>query len=146
MTRCGKDWTDPIRYQVKFSLPSHGTAWECSLRHRSLGMPYNEELDARIEKMISRWKNTHKKKMFGGVCHLLNGNMFCGVYKDFLILRLGKKNAEKTLALPYVGPFDITGRPMKGWVMVEQAGFQADDELRKWLNQAKQFAGTLPSK
>jgi hypothetical protein len=42
-------------------------------------MAYNEELEARIEKIVSGWKNTYKKKMFGGVCHLLNGNMFCGV-------------------------------------------------------------------
>jgi TfoX/Sxy family transcriptional regulator of competence genes len=52
-------------------------------------MPYNEEIDARIKKVVSNWKNTDAKKMFGGVCHLLNGNMFCGVYKDYLILRAG---------------------------------------------------------
>ena len=48
-------------------------------------MPYNEELEARIKKFVSRWKGTDDKKMFGGVCHLLNGNMFCGIYKEFLI-------------------------------------------------------------
>ncbi len=52
-------------------------------------MPYDEEIETRISKAISRWKNTESKKMFGGFCHLLGGNMFCGVYKDFLILRLG---------------------------------------------------------
>jgi TfoX/Sxy family transcriptional regulator of competence genes len=49
-------------------------------------MAYNEELDRRIKKMVSRWQGTTDKKMFGGVCHLINGNMFCGVHKDFLIL------------------------------------------------------------
>ena len=48
-------------------------------------MPYNQEIEARIRKAISRWKNIAHKNMFGGVCHLLNGNMFGGVYKDFLI-------------------------------------------------------------
>jgi len=84
--------------------------------------------------------------MFGGVCHLLNGNMFCGVYKDFLILRLGEKNSNKALALPFVRPFDITGKPMKGWVMLEQDGFQVDDDLTSWLNQAREFVSSLPSK
>ena len=56
-------------------------------------LAYNEEVEARIWGIVSRWKNTDDKKMFGGVCHLLNGNMFCGVYKDFLILRLGEKNS-----------------------------------------------------
>ena len=109
-------------------------------------MPYNAEIEARIEKIISAWKNTAHKNMFGGVCHLLNGNMFCGVYKDFLILRLGEKKAAKALSLPFVSPFDITGKPMKGWVMVAQGGFRSEDDLTGWLNQARAFAGTLKPK
>jgi TfoX/Sxy family transcriptional regulator of competence genes len=109
-------------------------------------MPYDEELDARIKKIVSRWKNTADKKMFGGVCHLLQGNMFCGVYKEFLILRLGEDEANEAMKLPYVKPFDITGRPMKGWVMVDSRGFETDEALKKWLEKAKKFAGALPSK
>ena len=84
--------------------------------------------------------------MFGGMCHLLNGNMFCGVYKDFLILRLGEENGNKALELPHVRPFDITGKPMKGWVMVDQEAFHEDRELASWLNQAKKFVSNLPPK
>jgi hypothetical protein len=51
---------------------------------RSFPMPYNEELEARIKKVVSRWRNTDDKKMFGGVCHVKNGKMFCGVYQDYL--------------------------------------------------------------
>jgi TfoX/Sxy family transcriptional regulator of competence genes len=109
-------------------------------------MAYNEQIEARIKKIVSRWKNTDDKKMFGGVCHLLNGNMFCGVYKDFLILRLGEENSKEALRLPFVRPFDITGRPMKGWVMVEREGFISDDELKAWLDKAKKFVSALPSK
>jgi TfoX/Sxy family transcriptional regulator of competence genes len=109
-------------------------------------MPYNEELDARIKKIVSRWKNTADKKMFGGVCHLLHGNMFCGVYKDFLILRLGEDQAEEAMKLSYTKPFDITGRPMKGWVMVDKRGFETEDALKQWLEKAKKFAGGLPPK
>ena len=109
-------------------------------------MPYNEAIEDRIKKVVSNWKNTDAKKMFGGICHLLHGNMFCGVYKDFLILRLGQENANKALAAPFAKPFDITGRAMKGWVMVAQEGFTTDDELETWLNQAKEFVETLPAK
>jgi TfoX/Sxy family transcriptional regulator of competence genes len=109
-------------------------------------MAYDELLEARIEKIVADWENINKKKMFGGVCHLLNGNMFCGVYRDFLILRLGEANAEKSMTSPFVRPFDITGKPMKGWVMVEREGFESDEALQEWLEQARQFAGTLPSK
>ena len=109
-------------------------------------MPYNEEIDARIRKIVSRWKNTDAKKMFGGVCHLLNGNMVCGVYKDYLILRLGEKESGKSLKLSYTKPFDITGKPMKGWVMVEGRGFKTDEKLKSWLLKARTFVKTLPPK
>lgn len=109
-------------------------------------MAYNDEIEARVNKIVSDWKSADKKKMFGGVCHLLNGNMFCGVLKDFLILRLGEPNAKSALELPYVKPFDITGRPMKGWVMVSEEGFDDDDALEAWLMKAREFVNTLPPK
>ena len=109
-------------------------------------MPYDEEIDVRIRKLVSRWKNTDAKKMFGGVCHLLNGNMVCGVYKDYLILRLGEKEATKALKQSYTKPFDITGKAMKGWVMVEGKGFKTDEKLKSWLIKARTFVKTLPPK
>jgi TfoX/Sxy family transcriptional regulator of competence genes len=109
-------------------------------------MTYNKDLEVRIQKIVSSWKNTDSKKMFGGICHLLNGNMFCGVYKDFLILRLGDDKAEGALKLPFVKPFDITGRPMKGWVMVGERGFAGEKELKEWLEKARAFVKTLASK
>ena len=109
-------------------------------------MLYDEEIETRINKATSRWKNTESKKMFGGICHLLDGNMFCGIYKDFLILRLGEEETKGALKSPFVRPFDITGRPMKGWVMVEKAGFKTDDALKAWLAKAREFVSTLPSK
>ena len=109
-------------------------------------MPYNEEIDARIRKIVTGWENAEAKKMFGGVCHLLNGNMVCGVYKDYLILRLGEKVAAQALKKSYAKPFDITGKPMKGWVMVDGTGFKTDDSLKSWLNKAKIFVKALPVK
>ncbi len=109
-------------------------------------MAYNEELDARIKKRVSRWKNTTHKKMFGGVCHLITGNMFCGVHKDFLILRLGEKTSREAMASKHVREFDITGKPMRGWVMVAPPGYKSDRDLRDWLEKAKTFAKTLPAK
>ena len=109
-------------------------------------MPYNETIDNRIRNAIATWKQTSSRKMFGGVCHLRNGNMFCGVYKDYLILRLGESSAKEAMANAHVRPFDITGKPMKGWVMVEEKGFESEAELKKWLDLAKGFVDTLPPK
>jgi TfoX/Sxy family transcriptional regulator of competence genes len=109
-------------------------------------MPYNEELESRINKFVSEWKGTDDKKMFGGVCYLLNGNMFCGVYKDFLILRLGPDRSEEVLKHPFARPFDITGKKMSGWVMLDTEGYKGDDGLKSWLAEAKNFVKTLPKK
>jgi len=107
-------------------------------------MAYSEEINSRIASIISGWRNTSRKKMFGGICHLLNGNMVAGVYKDFLILRLGEKGAQEALKSPHARPFDITGKAMKGWVMVKPTGFRREDELEELLNEARDFVTTLP--
>ena len=109
-------------------------------------MTYDEMLENRILSTIDGWRRVSAKKMFGGVCHLIHGNMFCGVYKEFLILRLGEAAAAEALSKAHTRPFDITGRPMKGWVMLEPKGIETDDALTLWLNKARAFAQTLPPK
>ena len=109
-------------------------------------MPYDEDIDARIKRAVSGWKGVSSKKMFGGVCHLLNGNMLGGVYKNYMILRLGMEEAERALKQKHVKVFDITGKTMKGWVMVEKEGFSTEGELEDWLRKAEKFVKTLPSK
>jgi hypothetical protein len=111
-----------------------------------LFMAYNREIETRLQKIMSQWKDTERKKMFGGLCYLLKGNKVCGIYRDFLILRLGEKGAREALRSNFVRPFDITGKPMRGWVMVEQKGFGSDDELIAFLEEAGDFVKTLPQK
>ncbi|MCI0701775.1 MAG: TfoX/Sxy family protein [Planctomycetia bacterium] len=86
-----------------------------------------------------------EKKMFGGVGWLLNGNMCVGVWKEWLIARLGDEYAD-ALRDPNVREFDITGKAMKGWVMVEPDGVATDEELRDWVSRCVAFVCTLPSK
>jgi hypothetical protein len=114
------------------------------LKKKDNTMPYNSAIDLDLSRSLTGCGTT-RKKMFDGTCYLLNGNMLCGVYKDFLILRLGYDEARKALSKPHVKPFDITGRPMKGWVMVEAPGFEGP-RLSQWLALAKTFVKTLPPK
>lgn len=109
-------------------------------------MPYNPEVQERINTVQKNWPDVVEKKMFGGVCSLMRGNMVCGVYKDNLILRLGVEAADLALKQPHCYPFDITGRPMKGWVMVAPEGFTEDAALEAWLAKARTFVQTLPPK
>jgi TfoX/Sxy family transcriptional regulator of competence genes len=109
-------------------------------------MAYDEVLENRILSSIDGWRSVSAKKMFGGVCHLIHGNMFCGVHKEFLILRLGEAAEAEVLSEAHTRPFDITGRPMKGWVIIEPKGIETDDVLTVWLQKARDFAQTLPPK
>jgi TfoX/Sxy family transcriptional regulator of competence genes len=105
---------------------------------------YSEELDAKIGLVLQNQQTT-RKKMFGGTCYLVNGNMLCGVYKSSIILRLGQAEAEAALHQPHVRVFDITGKPMKGWVMIEEAHLSQED-LARWIEKAKRYVEGLPPK
>jgi TfoX/Sxy family transcriptional regulator of competence genes len=108
-------------------------------------MAYSKTLDKRMIEIISTWDNVVPREMFGGICYLLNGNIVCGIYKDYLILRLGEEEAALALQHPRVRDFDITGRAMKGWVMVEEKACEGK-QLEGWLNKARAFVARLPEK
>ena len=84
--------------------------------------------------------------MFGGIGFLLNGNLLVGVWKDSLIVRLGPEEGEQALKEPHVSEFDITGRAMKGWVLVEPEGVEDVKALTVWIGRAMRFVRTLPAK
>jgi TfoX/Sxy family transcriptional regulator of competence genes len=87
-----------------------------------------------------------EKKMFGGAGFLLNGNLACGVNKDNLIVRVDPGKHAALLKKPHVKPFDMTGKPMKGWLLVEAEGYKTDKQLGKWVKEGVEFALRLPPK
>jgi TfoX/Sxy family transcriptional regulator of competence genes len=109
-------------------------------------MAFDEALAGRIRRRLARRKNVEEKKMFGGIGFLLNGNLLVGAWKNALCVRLGPDQAEEALLEAHVEPFDITGRPMKGWVLVEPEGVEDDDQLAGWIQRAVKFVGALPAK
>jgi len=109
-------------------------------------MAFDDVLADRVRPLVSRRRGFSEKKMFGGLGFLLHGNMCIGVWKEFLILRIGPDAYDGTLVRPHVKEFDVTGRPMKGWVMIEPAGVQRESELVEWANLAIDFVSGLPRK
>jgi hypothetical protein len=109
-------------------------------------MAFDESLAPRIRDTLARKRGIEEKKMFGGIGFLLNGNLLVGVWKNSLIVRLGPDEAEVALVEPHVKVFDITGRPMKGWVLVEPKGVEDDERLTGWIQRAVKFVGKLPAK
>jgi len=107
-------------------------------------MPFNKALAERIQQQLARKKGVEEKMLFGCKCFLLNGNVVVGVWKDSLIVRLGEDQGEEALLEPHVKPFDITGKPMKNWVLVKPGQAirhhrQADEELG--AGQARRYRG-----
>lgn len=109
-------------------------------------MPYDERLGERIQKVLASRKGVTQKKMFGGLAFMLNGNMCCGVIKDFLVLRLGLDLSQKALSEPHTRLFDLAGRVEKGIILVTPPGYETEDALRKWVERAVDFTSSLQPK
>ncbi len=86
-----------------------------------------------------------EKKMFGGVCFLLNGNMLCGTGEDRFMFRVGKEQEAEAMARPGAAPMDFTGRKMGGFVYVDVDAAQ-EASLESWIDLAARFVGSLPPK
>jgi hypothetical protein len=109
-------------------------------------MGYDKKLSERVRALLKGRPGFSEKKMFGGVCFLLGGNMACGVLNDDLIVRVGAQEYTDSLKLPNTRQFDITGKPMKGWVMVSAEGHKTSRDLAAWVERGAALAATLPVK
>jgi TfoX-like protein len=109
-------------------------------------MAYDEQLAERVRDLLSVRESFSERKMFGGIGFMLAGNMACGVSGDELMVRLDPGDAEKALAEEHVRVFDMTGRPMKGWILVGPEATAADDDLAGWVDAGADFAAALPPK
>jgi TfoX/Sxy family transcriptional regulator of competence genes len=109
-------------------------------------MAYDENLAQRIRSHLTGVPGLVEKKMFGGVGFMINGNMACGVNGSDLILRVDSDRYEQIISQPHVRIFDMTGRPMKGWVLVAPGGTSSEEALKSWIQQGVSFALTLPPK
>lgn len=104
----------------------------------------DEKLVARIRKALARTPGIVEKRMFGGVAFLMRGNMLVGVHKDALIARITPEDTDDALRDVNARIFDITGRPMRGWILVEPRGV-AGAKLARWIERARAFVRTLPA-
>lgn len=109
-------------------------------------MPYDEGLTERIRELLGPRPDLTEKRMFGGLCLLINGNMACGITGEDLMVRVGPDDYEEALAEIYSRPMDFTGKPLRGFVYVDPEGFEADVDLEEWVLRGVLFAESLPPK
>jgi TfoX/Sxy family transcriptional regulator of competence genes len=109
-------------------------------------MAYDEELANRIRALLSREAGYFERKMFGGLCMMLNGNMCAGIVGADLMLRVGADAHGQMVSKPHARPMDFSGRPMTGLIYVEPAGTRDDRALARWIGYARAHVATLPPK
>ncbi|MEX2154232.1 MAG: TfoX/Sxy family protein [Gemmatimonadaceae bacterium] len=108
-------------------------------------MAFDEKLAKRIRQAVAKRKGFTEKQMFGGVAFLFSGNMCVGVHKDALIARVDPEDTTSALKMAHTRVFDLTGRPMKGWILVGPAGTKGA-QLASWIARSVRFVETLPAK
>lgn len=102
-------------------------------------------LDERLRALLAPHRATDKR-MFGGTCFLIGGNMAIGTLKGGLIVRVGKEAHAAAIKLPGARTFDMTGRPMEGFITVDGKSVLHDAALNGWAELALAFVKTLPEK
>lgn len=108
-------------------------------------MPFAPALADRMRAALAERTDIVEKKMFGGYCWMLNGNMLCGVEVGRYMLRVGRDREALALRRAGASPMDITGRPMPGFVWVD-AAHAGGAKLHDWIGFAEVFVGQLPPK
>jgi hypothetical protein len=106
-------------------------------------MALDEGLAQRVRELLTDNPNASQKKMFGGLCFMISGNVCVAVMGEGMVVRVGPPSYAFALALPHTSEFNFTGKPMKGWVMVDSQGLAEDEDLAQWLERGEQFASAL---
>jgi TfoX/Sxy family transcriptional regulator of competence genes len=109
-------------------------------------MAGDERLTRRIRSILSQEEGFSERRMFGGVCFMIHGNMCAGTWKGSLIVRLDRDDHDETLAQPHAKAFDVTGRVMRGWAMVAPPAIESDEGLEEWVYRAADYVRTLQPK
>ncbi len=109
-------------------------------------MAYDHALAEEIRARIGDHPGLIEKEMFGGIAFMIAGNMAIGVSGDELMVRVGKEAHDEAAARPGARIFDMSARPMRGWISVAPDGFRTEEELEGWIRQGVSYAESLPPK
>lgn len=103
-------------------------------------MAYNEKLADRVREIISlTHKNVEEKKMFGGLCFMVNDKMCVGVEKERIMVRLDPMVYDEVMEKEGCKPMDFTGKVMKGYVFVDAAVLNTNKKLDYWVQLALDY-------
>ena len=109
-------------------------------------MAFNENTAQRIREFFQKNNvDFYEKKMFSGVCFMVDEKMCCGTHidkssgEDFLLCRIGEIEYDRALKKDNVIPMEFTGKAMKGYVFVVGNGLKNTADLHYWLQLCLNF-------
>jgi TfoX/Sxy family transcriptional regulator of competence genes len=110
-------------------------------------MAYDEDLAARVRELIAAEDGLTEKRMFGGLAFLIGGHIAVAASsKGGLMARVDPDETDKLRAKPHVGPFEMRGREMDGWLRVAAEGVRTKRQLEPWVRRGVAYARSLPAK
>jgi TfoX/Sxy family transcriptional regulator of competence genes len=110
-------------------------------------MAYDEKTAERVRKILSARHDVVERRMMGGLCFMVSGNMCCTVSgRGGMLIRIDKAAQQRMLAEPHAQPMEMRGRIMKGFVRLAPAGYRTDAALRKWVGRGLNAVARLPAK
>lgn len=109
-------------------------------------MAHDEGLAQLLRDDLAEVPGVSERRMFGGLCFFLNGNMLCGVDASGAMFRVGKESEAKALEIEGASPWRLTGRKMGGLVDVSGEALEDDGKRSLWLGLALDFVKPMPSK
>lgn len=71
--------------------------------------------------------------MIGGLSFMLNDKMCVEVIKDEMMCRIDPALYEESLEKSDCHEMLFTGKPMKGWVMIEESGLKNVHDFQYWI-------------
>lgn len=102
-------------------------------------MAYSERLANKIRERLADLPNLEEKEMMGGLTFMYNNKMCVGIIKDELMCRIDPGIYETALEKNGCRPMDFTGRPMKGWVIINEEGMKNKKDFDYWIDLALDF-------
>src|SRR5579859_7587345 len=106
----------------------------------------DKQLESRLRGLLSRRKDVSEKRMIGGLCFMVDGQMCFGVNNSGLLVRVGPQSRKRYLTMPHVRSMRFAGKALLGYVLVEPAGVKTDAALKRWVERGLDFATTHPKK
>lgn len=110
-------------------------------------MAINEKLLERVRILMEGQSNVEEKKMFGGLCFMVNSKMCVCVRNDEIMCRLDPENYESILSQKKARPMIHNGHLMKGFVFVKEEDIKSKKEIQYWVQLSLDYnKKSLPAK